>query len=110
MHSPSSWKKRRPFFLLLIPLAIVGLASLVMCLWNWLMPELFGFPRIHFWQALGLFALCRLLFGSFRFGGGPPPFIRERMKEKWGNMSDAEKEAFKSKWRDRCGPKDGDSL
>lgn len=104
MNSPAHWKKRRPFFLLLIPLALAGLACLVMMLWNWLVPELFGLPKIQFWKALGLFALCRLLFGSFRFGGGPPPFVRERLKEKWNNMSEEERAAFKSKWRNRCGP------
>lgn len=104
--NPTPWKRRPPFFLLFIPLAIAGLTTVVMLLWNWLMPELFGLPKIPFWKALGLFALCRLLFGSFRFGGGPPPFIRERLKEKWSNMSDEEREAFKSRWRNRCGPRE----
>jgi len=30
----------------------------VMHLWNWLAPELFGLRQITFWQALGLLALC----------------------------------------------------
>jgi len=34
----------------------------VMWLWNWLMPELFGFVTITFWQALGMSTLCSLLF------------------------------------------------
>jgi type VI protein secretion system component VasK len=48
-------------------------------LWNVLMPELFGLPRIGFWQALGLLTLSWLLFGGWRgmprrrhsWGGGP---------------------------------------
>ena len=36
-----------------------------MSLWNWLTPPLFGFRTITFWQALGLLAFCRILFGGF---------------------------------------------
>jgi len=45
-------------------LVIVGLlvALPVMLLWNWLCPMLFGLPLITFWQALGIFALCRCLW------------------------------------------------
>jgi hypothetical protein len=41
---------------------LLGLA--VMYLWNWLMPELFGLPEIDYWQAVGIFILCHLLFKS----------------------------------------------
>ena len=65
----------------IVPAAIVGmivagsgLVALggwaVMSLWNWLMPGLFGLPVVTFWQALGLLALSRILFGGFRLGGG----------------------------------------
>ena len=40
-------------------------SAIVMLLWNWLMPTIFGLTIISFWQALGLFALMRILFGSF---------------------------------------------
>ncbi len=43
---------------------------IVMLLWNWLMPTLFGLTAITFWQAVGLTALCKLLFGGFGSGGG----------------------------------------
>jgi hypothetical protein len=36
-----------------------------MHLWNWLLPPLFGWRQITFWQALGILALCRILFGGF---------------------------------------------
>lgn len=35
-----------------------------MWLWNWLMPPIFGLKTIGFWQAVGLCALGRILFGS----------------------------------------------
>jgi hypothetical protein len=37
----------------------------VMLLWNWLMPELFGLKEIVFWQAVGVIILAKLLFGGF---------------------------------------------
>ena len=44
-------------------LAIIGVAvfgTLVMQLWNWLMPGLFGWHAIGFWQALGLLHVPRI--------------------------------------------------
>lgn len=35
-----------------------------MALWNWLVPLLFHGPVLEFWQAVGMYALCRTLFGS----------------------------------------------
>ena len=53
---------------------ILGLAGAVlmgvvfgfglMLLWNWLMPDLFNLKEISYWQAIGIFVLARLLFGS----------------------------------------------
>lgn len=45
-------------------LAIAGLAVALMLLWNWLMPVIFGLTVISFWQALGLLALSKILFGK----------------------------------------------
>ena len=36
----------------------------VMWLWNWLMPALFGLGSITFWQAFGILLLAKLLFGG----------------------------------------------
>lgn len=41
----------------------------VMLLWNWLMPLLFGLPKLTFWQAFGLTWLCSLLFKSHASSG-----------------------------------------
>ena len=40
---------------------------LVQLLWNATLAEMFGFPAISFWQAIGLFVLAKLFFG---FGTG----------------------------------------
>ena len=37
----------------------------VMWLWNWLMPAIFGLTTITFWQAWGLVVLTHILFKSF---------------------------------------------
>ena len=48
----------------LIVLATILLALPLQLLWNWLMPTLFNFPLITFWQALGLNMLAGILFKS----------------------------------------------
>ena len=74
---------RRKRLLVFAPFAIVGIVlfafiggSVVQWLWNWLTPPLFGLPQITFWQALGLLALSRILFGGL--GVGPLPLALER--------------------------------
>ncbi len=55
-------------------IAVVGLAILfgfiIMWLWNWLMPDLFGIATITYWQAIGIFLLAKILFGGCGGGGG----------------------------------------
>ncbi|MBN1438234.1 MAG: hypothetical protein JW929_02400 [Anaerolineales bacterium] len=46
--------------------ALIGL--IVMLLWNWLMPEIFGLPTIDYWKAWGLMVLSWILFKGIRFG------------------------------------------
>jgi len=38
---------------------------LVMWLWNWLMPRLFGLGEITYWQAFGVLLLAKIFFGGF---------------------------------------------
>ncbi|TFG85262.1 MAG: hypothetical protein E4H20_00740 [Spirochaetales bacterium] len=49
----------------------IGLLALfgwiVMLLWNWLMPDIFGLKRLDYWQAWGLLALCTILFKGMHF-------------------------------------------
>ena len=96
------------------PLASLGMAlfifiggQVVMHLWNWNLPAVFGWREITFWQALGLFALCRILFGGTGVMRGTTANsrrrIRERMAERWEHMTPEERERFRQSWRGRCG-------
>jgi hypothetical protein len=95
-----------------IPLGIAACLTLagfaVMLLWNALLPDILFVNTITFWQALGIFLLCKILFGFGRGGrgcGGGPGWMRHRMEEKFKHMTPEQKEAFKQKMRDRaCGP------
>jgi hypothetical protein len=98
---------RRMKMLLIAPFAIVGIVvfialggMLVQLLWNWLLPPLFGLPAVTFWQAIGLLALCRILFGGVGTRGCGP---RGRMRERWGHMTPEERERFRKGMRARWG-------
>jgi hypothetical protein len=44
---------------------------IVMHLWNWLMPELFGLKTVTYWQAWGLLVLSCILFKGMGGSGRP---------------------------------------
>jgi hypothetical protein len=103
-------------WMFIVPAAIVGIVlftfiggQVVHLLWNWLLPPLFGWREITFWQALALLALCRILFGGLgRHGwGGTRGRMRgrmaDRMAEHWGAMTPEERERFRERVRDRFG-------
>ena len=50
----------------LIVTVIISLITgvIIMFLWNWLMPEIFGIPTITYLQGVGLSSLCSMLFKS----------------------------------------------
>jgi hypothetical protein len=108
------WKR----VIVIAPLAIAGMAlftaiggQIVLHLWNWLLPELFGWRQITFWQALGILLLCRILFGGFGFHGSGRSHIRRRMHERCQNMTPEERERFRQGMRARWGfgPSTGES-
>ena len=90
-------------------LAFIGFiaigGAIVQLLWNWLLPPLFGWKALTFWQALALLALSRILFGGVRLGGGPR-WSGRRMGERWDAMTPEERERFRQRMRERwgCGP------
>ena len=62
----------------------------VMSLWNWLTPSLFGWRLITFWQAVALLALCRILFGGLGCG-----HHRGHRRDRWEKMTPEPREKFR---------------
>jgi hypothetical protein len=98
--------RRRWIFL--APLAVVGVLLFVAIggvavreLWNWLLPPLFRFSPITFWQAVGLLALCRILFGGMGRHGSRGSYSRRRTIERWEAMTPEERERFRQGMRGR---------
>jgi hypothetical protein len=97
--------KRKWMFVLVPPalaLVIAIFGEVVMHLWNWLVPALFGLHMITFWQALGLLVLCRILFGGFGHHGDRSRG-RHRCADRWEKMTPEERENFRKEFRGRCG-------
>ena len=110
----------RRTWIFIVPAALIGIAvftflggEIVRRLWNWLLPSLFGWPQITFWQALGLLALTRILVGGFGLhrgshsGSGMRRRLADRMAdrvgERWDRMTPEERERFRQRLRERCG-------
>src|SRR5262249_18931513 len=102
-HMQSKWVRRGLKVVGIATLAAVIVSVVVMSLWNWLVPEVFGGRTITLWQALGLLVLSRILFGGLRGRSGPPMHWRHRMRERWEHMTPEEREQFRQGLRDRWG-------
>jgi MFS family permease len=97
-------RRKKLFFI--IPAAIVGIALfiflggwIVMSLWNYLLPALFGWRIITFWQALGLLILCRILFGGF----GGHRMRHSSRRGRWDHLTPEEREKFREGMRAKWG-------
>ena len=89
---------------LFVPLFIALFSFFVMHLWNWLMPALFGWHLITFWQAVGILVLSKILFGGFHGRHGGHMRGRHRMMERWGKMTPEEREKLRHSIRESWGP------
>lgn len=99
------WVAKGIMIAMLVVVIAFGFIMATMYLWNWLIPSLFSGPVINFWQTAGLLALSKILFGGFgkghcRHRSSPGPW-KFYWKEKWGNMSEEERERLKQKMRDK---------
>lgn len=94
-------------WIVLVPLMIVLFVAIggvaVLLLWNWLLPPLFGWHSITFWQAIGLLALCRILFGGLGRHGLHGSGFGGRWKERWERMTPEERERAREGMRGRWG-------
>ena len=69
---------------------------ILMLLWNWLMPDIFGLPIISYWQAWGLVFMAHILFKSMGHHGHERHHQRDDWKEKF-------KKRFKDGWTTNAG-------
>jgi Ca2+/H+ antiporter, TMEM165/GDT1 family len=94
---------------LFVPIFIGGLflfTWVVMLLWNCILPEVTGVKAISYFQAMGILALSKILFGGFgksHSGGWRNKEKWIEMKEKFSGMTPEEREKFKAEWKDKCG-------
>jgi hypothetical protein len=86
--------RKKWHFAPLILLAIAGFSLVTMLLWNALLPVLFHFPLITFWQALGLLVLSRLLLSGGMHHKGWRHHREIQIREKWMHMTPEEREKF----------------
>ncbi|MEP6597202.1 MAG: hypothetical protein ABJA71_14715 [Ginsengibacter sp.] len=106
-------RNRKRFFIgfpLIITAGILLLGLVVMLLWNAILQPVLNVHALTYWQAVGIFILCKILFGSFRRRGSSQ---RERSwrgsshwRQKWMNMNDDERAKFREEWKKRCRPPD----
>ena len=89
--------------LLIAPLAIAGMAfviflggEIVKLLWNWLVPSVFGLRPLTFWEAAGMLALCRILFGGVAGRSG-------RNMRDYSERNKEYRERFRRRIRERFG-------
>lgn len=100
----------RALLFLGITLAAILLGSALLgYLWNGILPDLFHVPVLSYGQAIGLFLLARILFGSWGPGswrggrGGPAGHWKSYWGDRWAAMSPEEREKFRGDWN-RCRP------
>jgi hypothetical protein len=106
-------------YILFTTLACIVFGYVVMRLWNWLMPMIFGLRMLTYLQAVGLLVLSKLLLGGVHHHGGrrggrcggrggrmgrmDRQQWKHQMKERFGNMTPEERERFRAGMRGRRG-------
>ena len=106
MREPRAVRLMKFFIFAVVALSIIaaGFGEAVLHLWNWLMPAIFGLHTIDYWQALGLLGLCWILFGGQRGWMGPGVRLqRRRMRERWQQLTQEQREKIRATMRERCG-------
>lgn len=103
------WIKRAIFIPIAVAAGIFIFGSVVMLLWNGLLPAILGVKTISFWQAIGILVLSKILFGGFGgrhghhkcHGHGPQHHWHGRWMD---HLTPEQREMMKSEWQGRCKP------
>jgi hypothetical protein len=91
-------------FIPIVAAAFLSVVTLVvMLLWNNLLPQIIHVEPVNFWQAAGIFILCKLLFGFGRMGGfnKDKMHFKQRMAERVKTMTPEERERFEDRLGNR---------
>jgi hypothetical protein len=75
---------------------------LVMVLWNWIMPEVFGVKPLTYWQSWGIVLLAHILFKAGRWN-------HERRRPRDEEWKDRFRDRFKKRYWDREQGEEGGS-
>lgn len=85
--------------------ALIALFGFItMHLWNWLMPKIFGLPMLTITETFGLLLLAKILFGFGGKGGGGNQHKwqwKQRLFNKFENMSPEDRERFKERMKEK---------
>jgi len=83
----------------------------VMWLWNWLMPEIFGLAAIGYWQAVGILVLAKMLFGGLGGHHSKKSNGKGRRHQKCRNKEKSTLNNDMSKWKfyDKFWEEEGES-
>ena len=100
-------KKNRIKKAIFIPILIIAgifiFGTIVMCLWNTLLPEILGIHTITFWQSIGILILSKILFGGFLGGHRHYHGFGRRhgieLTEKWLQMTPEERDKMRDEWK-----------
>ena len=83
-------------------LAILATSSLLMLLWNWLIPTVFKGPAITWWQALALFMVTKLLFGGWFHWTQERGSWKKKFEAQWSKMTPEEQARLKRSFTRQC--------
>jgi len=79
------------------------LSFIVMQLWNNILVSVIGVKQITIYQSLGIFVLCKILFGGFGFRNRMQNRMnfKQKMKEKFSHLTEEERQKMKEEFRKR---------
>jgi hypothetical protein len=85
---------------------IGAFSAIVMWLWNAILPEVSGVRPLTYWQAAGLLALAKILFGGW-WGGGRnrcrPTGGHREDSDRWHALTPQQREEMRAEIRRRFG-------
>jgi Ca2+/H+ antiporter, TMEM165/GDT1 family len=91
------WMKKAPVAILIGTGVFAAASGVTKFLWNnAVVPAAHANP-IDYWQAAGILAISKLLFGGFRGRGPIRGAMKRQMLARWENMTPEEKEQLKSR-------------